>query len=52
MKRLFVLLAVAVATTLSLAAADKKIVLVAGKPSHPPCGSPAPPGACRHRRSR
>ena len=36
MKRLFVLLAVAVATTLSLAAADKKIVLIAGKPSHPP----------------
>jgi len=36
MKRLFLLLAVAVASTLSLAAADKKIVLIAGKPSHPP----------------
>jgi type 1 glutamine amidotransferase len=36
MKRLLALLAVAVASTLSLAAADKKIVLIAGKPSHPP----------------
>ena len=36
MKRLLVLLTVALASTLSLAAADKKIVLIAGKPSHPP----------------
>ena len=37
MKRLLVLLAVALGLTASLAhAADKKIVLIAGKPSHPP----------------
>jgi type 1 glutamine amidotransferase len=36
MKRLLVLLTIALASTLSLAAADKKIVLIAGKPSHPP----------------
>jgi len=36
MKRLLALLAVALASALSLAAADKKIVLIAGKPSHPP----------------
>lgn len=36
MKRLLVLLAVAFASSLSFAAADKKIVLIAGKPSHPP----------------
>jgi hypothetical protein len=36
MKRPFALLVLTLASTLSLAAADKKIVLIAGKPSHPP----------------
>ena len=36
MKRRLLLLVSLVATALSLVAADKKIVLIAGKPSHPP----------------
>ncbi|MEP6917814.1 MAG: ThuA domain-containing protein [Acidobacteriota bacterium] len=36
MKRLLIVLAAVLATSFSVAGADKRIVLIAGKPSHPP----------------